>query len=772
MIRHCSAEDFRGKLKTVVRTRFLVIIALTACFAVSAFAAQTGAQSKKPASAKSTASSKKKKPKRKKKTVSPRRIRRIHRAFVASSELKPMARQLLENRSPAAYAGVEAYARRHARDDAGVLANLALGYAHILDHEPAKAIAPLKLVQARAGDLADYTTYFLGSSYQATGETEQALATLRDFNLRYPDSIFAREAALVYANALVASGDSAQAAALLEKYRRPYRSDLELALGRALLRSGDTSRGDDVLRHIYFSTPLAAEADDAGKLLASSGGLGATFALQKTRADQFAQAHRYRDAVQEYRSLLPLATPDDRPSVEVALAGALHHSGDDHQARQILEAMSLPAGDLSGQRFFYLAEMARSANDDDRFIGLLAQVRQAAPASSWLEQALLSAGNMFLLRNDYDRSIDFYREIVERFPQGKLAPYAHWKVAWLNLRQGRADAARKGFEEQITMYPASQQVPAAVYWRARLAEEEQNPPKARVYYQKLSQRFRNYYYAELARQRLEEIKLSARPDPDPVLERIPPVQLTSAYTEVQPPADDLRAQKAQLLQNGGLTEFAIRELKLAVDEEGGASWATAEMARLYRDNGQYYRALQVLKHAVPAYFAMDVDALPRPYWENLFPRPWWTDVKKYSSSNGLDPFLVASLIRQESEFNPEAISHANALGLMQVLPSTGKKLAHSMRVRGFSSQQLLVPDFNLQLGTRYFRELVDHFNGHVEYALAAYNAGTDRVEAWLANGKYRDAQEFVESIPFTETREYVQSVLRNATVYKRLYGTP
>ena len=756
-----------------MRTRFLVVIAITACLATSAFSAQTSAASKKNAGTKSSAAKKKKKSKRKK-TVSPqriRRIRRIRRAFVASSELKPMARQLLENRSPAAYAGVEAYARKHARDDAGVLANLALGYAHILDREPAKAIAPLKLAQTRAGDLADYTTYFLGSSYQATGESALALATLGDFTTKYADSIFARDAALAYANALVASGDPAQAAALLEKYRRPYRSDLEMALGRALLRAGDSARGADVLRHIYFSTPLAPEADDAGKLLASSGGLGANYALQKARADQFAQARRYREAVEEFRSLLPLATPEDRASVEVALAGTLHHNGDDRQARQMLQAMSLPDGDLNGQRLYYLAEMARSANDDDGFINLLAQIRQTAPASSWLEQALLTAANMFLLRNDYDRSIDFYREIVERFPQGKLAPYAHWKVAWLNLRQGRADEARKGFEEQIAMYPASAQVPAAVYWRARLAEEEQNPPKASVYYQKLSQRFRNYYYAELARQRLGDLKSSARPDPDPVLEKIPPIQLTSAYSSVEPPADDLNAQKAQLLQNGGLTEFAIRELKMAA-EDGGASWATAEMARLYRDNGQYYRALQVLKRAVPAYFAMDVEALPRPYWENLFPRPWWTDVKKYSSTNGLDPFLVASLIRQESEFNPEAISHANAFGLMQVLPSTGKKLARSMKVRGFTSQQLLAPDFNLQLGTRYFRELVDHFNGHVEYALAAYNAGTDRVEAWLANGKYRDPQEFVESIPFTETREYVQAVLRNATVYKRLYGTP
>ncbi len=757
----------------MVRTRFLLVVAIAALFCTSAFCAQTADTSTKSTSkrfAKPSHTKAKSKAKRKK-TVSPQRIRRMHRAFVASTELKPMARQLLDNRSPAAYAGVEAYARKHAHDDAGVLANLALGYAHILDHEPAKAIAPLKLAQARAGDLADYTAHFLGASYQATGQSDLAIASLSDFTTKYPDSIFVRDAAVNYGNALVTSGDPAQAAALLEKYRRPYRSDLEYAYGRALLRSGDATRGADVLRHMYFSTPLAAEADDAGKLLNAAGGLGANYALQKTRADQFAQAKRYREAVQELRSLRELATPEERPAVEVALAGAIHRSGDDRQARHTLEGLALPPGELNGERLFYLAEIARSANDDDRFLGTLAQIRQAAPTSGWLEQALLTAGNMFLLRNDYDRAIDFYREIGERFPQGKLAPYAHWKVAWLNLRQGRADAARKGFEEQIALYPGSQQVPAAVYWRARLAEEEQNPPKARVYYQKLSQRFRNYYYADLARVRLLDLKQASPPDADPVLEKIPPIQLTSAYTRVEPPADDLRAQKAQLLQNGGLTEFAIRELKSAA-EEGGASWATAEMARLYRDNGQYYRALQVLKRAVPAYLAMDLEALPRPYWEDLFPRPWWTDLKRYSSSNGLDPFLVASLIRQESEFNPEAISHANAFGLMQVLPSTGKKLAHSMKVRGFSSQQLLAPDFNLRLGTRYFRELVDHFNGHVEYALAAYNAGTDRVEAWLANGKYRDPQEFVESIPFTETREYVQSVLRNATVYKRLYGTP
>jgi soluble lytic murein transglycosylase len=178
-----------------------------------------------------------------------------------------------------------------------------------------------------------------------------------------------------------------------------------------------------------------------------------------------------------------------------------------------------------------------------------------------------------------------------------------------------------------------------------------------------------------------------------------------------------------------------------------------------------------LKRAVPNYFAVDLSVLPRSYWEDLFPRPYWTDVKRFASANGLDPYVVSALIRQESEFNPAAVSNKNALGLMQLLPRVGKNTAKQIRLRHFSAPQLFTPTINIELGTRYFRSLVDQFGG-IEYALAAYNAGDDRVQDWQSAGKYRDVEEFVESIPFTETREYVQAIMRNANVYRQLYGTP
>ena len=138
-------------------------------------------------------------------------------------------------------------------------------------------------------------------------------------------------------------------------------------------------------------------------------------------------------------------------------------------------------------------------------------------------------------------------------------------------------------------------------------------------------------------------------------------------------------------------------------------------------------------------------------------------------ANALDPYLVASLIRQESEFNPGAVSNANAYGLMQLLPQVGRGEARAAHIKHFSTSSLLVPTLNIQLGTHYFKEMVTQYSGQVEYALAAYNAGSNRVDDWLQSGHYRDVPEFVESIPFTETREYVQAIVRNAKVYQRLY---
>ena len=700
------------------------------------------------------------------------RVRRMRQAFVASTTLRPMAQQLIQDRSPAGYAGVEAFARAHAKEDAGALAWLVVGYAHVIDRDFAKAIDPLTRAKPQAGDLGDYVAYYLGTSYMQVGRVKEAMAELENFDSAHPDSLLVRDARVSYADALLLEAKAAEAASLLEKDRSPLRSDLEFALGRAYAASGQTPKAAEALGNVYYNMPSSTEADAAYAEMKKLAVLPlATEAQWKTRADLLMKGRRYADAADAYRELLAVASPANRPAAQVALADALHRSGRNGEAEQQLASLSGAGGEVSAQRLYILAEVQWASNDNDGFYRTVDELRKSAPASSWLEQALLLAANLHLVHHEYDQALDCYRELQQRFPSGTRASYAHWKAAWLTLRQGRNDEAKKAFEEQIALYPSGAETPAALYWRARLAEEDNQPAMARAFYEKVSERYLNYYYAELARERLKKMP----PAPAPIehfalLDRVPPLESSGKVTLSDPPADDLHLQKAELLANGGLVDSAVSELKAAASADGG-NWAVAETAQLYLETGHYDRAIEVMKHSAPNYFALDIPDLPRSYWEALFPKPYWPDLKRFALANDLDPYLVASLIRQESEFNPNAVSRANAVGLMQLLPKTGKNVAKQVKLKRYNPSQLYTPGVNMQLGTRYFRGMVDKF-GSFEYALAAYNAGSDRVEEWLGQGKYRDPQEFVESIPFTETREYVQAILRNANVYKQLYGTP
>lgn len=684
-----------------------------------------------------------------------------------------MAQQLIQDRSPAAYAGVEAYARAHAKEDAGALAWLVVGYAHVLDHDYEKAIDPLNRAKPLAGDLGDYVACYLGTSYLQTGHIPEALATLADFETAHPDSLLVRDAHISYAEALLREGRGAEAAALLEKDRVPVRSDIELAVGRAYAAAGQNSKAAEAFGNVYYNMPTSAEAEPAFAEMKKLPGLpSATPAQRKTRADLLMKGRRYADAADAYRDLLSVSPPAERTGAELAMADALHRVGRNREAKAALVALAGASGEQQAQRLYLLGEVAWASDENVAFYRAVDDLRKTSPASSWLEQALLSAANLHLVHHESDQALDAYRELQQRFPNGGRASYAHWKAAWLTLRQGRNDDAKKEFEEQIVLYPGGAETPAALYWRARLAEEENQPAIARAFYEKLSQRYLNYYYAELGRQRLRRLPAGpASPERISLLDRVPPLDGSGRVTLSDPPADDLHLQKAELLGNGGLVDFAARELQAAASADAG-NWITAETAQLFIDTGHYDRAIEVMKHSVPSYFALDIPDLPRSYWEALFPKAYWTDLKRYAMANGLDPYLVASLIRQESEFNPVAVSRANAVGLMQLLPRTGKLVAREVKLKRYNPSQLYTPEVNLQLGTRYFKSMVDKFGGSFEYALAAYNAGSDRVEEWLGEGKYRDPQEFVESIPFTETREYVQAIMRNASVYRQLYGTP
>jgi soluble lytic murein transglycosylase len=684
--------------------------------------------------------------------------------------LRPMAQQLAATRSAAAYSGVEGYARAHPGEGAAA-AYLALGHAYMLDHRFADASGMFRRASASGTALDDYADYLGAQAAVQGGHGADAYALLEHFEEKHPDSIFKSTAPVLLANAYLLQNDPQGALrVLLPMADAPEAShaDFRYALGRAYQTSGDTSHAAAVYRSLYVNLPLSMEAAEARAQMQAMN-MPLTAVERKVHADTLFNAKRYAEAGVEYHSIEHdsggLSQADHDALLIYAAACDMKLK---HISRREVERLPNTNDDSAALKLYMLAELSRNDHDEVGHDALIAQLVQRFPTSRWLEEALYSGGNMYLLKHDAKQATYHYSLLVKMFPSSTYAASAHWRTSWMNYRLHNYSEAARLMDEQIQGYPEGIEVPSALYWRGRIFEEqERNFAQAANYYRALTASYINFYYAGLARQRLNVLKAQpATAPPAAVLSSVPKPVVPTLTGEL--PENEPHLIKARLLANAALNEYIGPEIQASPTS---SEWGSLAQSEIFTSYGETTRALQAMKHSGISFFALPLEQVPTVYWKVLFPQPYWSELVANSQKNGLDPFLVASLIRQESEFNANVVSHANAWGLMQLLPSVGKSMAKKEGLKGYNTNALLNPSVNLQLGTRNLRMVLDRFGGQPEYALAAYNAGDVPVRSWMAAGSYQDIAEFVESIPYTETREYVQAILRNREIYRALYAT-
>ncbi len=171
------------------------------------------------------------------------------------------------------------------------------------------------------------------------------------------------------------------------------------------------------------------------------------------------------------------------------------------EARALLEQVQA-SGEANAQRLYLLGEIARNENNESAMAQNLERIRQRRRRAHGSSRRCSRLANIICWRRITISAIDMFREAQQRFQSSPRASYAHWKAAWLTYRQGRTENAKEDFENQVMWYPDRPEVPAALYWRARIAEDEHDYAMARAWYTKLGERFHNYYYGYLGRERL------------------------------------------------------------------------------------------------------------------------------------------------------------------------------------------------------------------------------------------------------------------------------
>ncbi len=640
--------------------------------------------------------------------------------------------------------------------------------------QPAAAIRDLKAVRDRLPQLADYVAYSLAAAEFDLGDFDAATRDLEPVWNTVPPSPLAGPAALVAARAHKQSARPAKGIDVL----REYYARLPQPVGDALLAecyraSGDLASAAVFFQQVYFQYPLSAEAADAAPALAelrsTLGGLypPPTTQAMFERAGKLARGADYRRARMEYQAILPAVGGVDRELARVRLGELDYLAGQTASAYAALRSLDLSSPEADAERLYYMTECARRLDQDDRLKDALQRLERY-PDSPWRLKALVVAGNRYLVENRAADYLPIYRACYQSF-SGPQADYCHWKVAWYAYIHRQPDSADL-LREHLAKYPGSDRTSAALYFLGRLAEAANDPSAAKAYYSELAGRFPNAYYADLADRRLEQPAVFGAVDSTAIrqyLTGVVPVQRFEAKFDPTP-ATQARLDRARLLAAAGLEDQAEDELRYGARTEDQPHVLAVRLAQVAGKYSEPHRALQLVKSLVPGYLSIPLENAPASFWRLLYPLPWRTELERYSELRGLDPYIVAGLIRQESEFNPQALSPAQAYGLTQILPSTGRLLLKVPR-RRFRPSVLFRPELNLRLGTAYLRTMYDANLGRWERTLAAYNAGTSRVDNWLGWAEYREPAEFIESIPFSETRNYVFAVLRNASMYRKLY---
>jgi soluble lytic murein transglycosylase len=684
-----------------------------------------------------------------------------------------LVRAWRDSPTPARRAAVENYATAHSKDTSGALARLALGVVAYEHKEYPAAIAALRKVQ-RLPQIADYTAWYLAASRVESNDVSGIAGDLAPTHSAPLLSPLSAKAWLLEARALETTQPAEGARILRELYAELPEPEGDVTLADCYRAAHDLVHAAESYQRVYYQYPTGAAATRAGAaLLALQDTMGNAYPpplprLMLRRPDRLMELREYALARSEYRALVDRVAGLEREQARVRVGEADFLKGSVKVACSYFRGLDLAQSEAEAERLYDVGECARRQGDDGEMMSTIERLGRQYPKSPWRLRALVSAANRYLLVNRPDDYLPLYRAAYQDFPADAVTGLCHWKVAFHSYLLGEADAGRL-LREHLRGYPAHFTAGAALYFLGRRAERENDFAAARTCYQRLPQAFENHYYAMLARERLRSPEIAGAapsaetarfladvtfPKPEPV-----PAQSTSATTA--------RLQRSRLLRTAGLGDLADSELRFGARTDGQPPLLAIEIAAAA---AAPHQAMRIMKSLAPEYLSLALDQAPRRFWELLFPLPYRADVVRAARDKNLDPYLLAGLIRQESEFDPLARSRANAFGLTQVRPATGRLFARQAGIARFNSRLLFQPAANLKIGVSIFSSMLNQNGGKLEQTLAAYNAGPNRVVEWLAWNTYREPAEFVESIPFTETRDYVQAVLRNADLYRRLYG--
>ncbi len=583
----------------------------------------------------------------------------------------------------------------------------------------------------------DQVLFNLGRVLAMNGRDGPAVAVLARLHAEYPKSPLSRRAQLLIAEIRLEGRQADQAlltlVPLLSDAYRPGDNAVRFLMARAFIALHREEEALRLLRGILIHGPGTAESLLASRIIDALGGVELSFDEKLQRAHSLARFRRYDEASKEYERLLSLSPGN--PEILEALGRALFSSRQYDKAGAIL-------GKAESADSAYLEVRSLYRNGDQKaFLQRLKEVQTRYPELHRRLFALRLAKGQDLRRAGNFREAErLYTELLGVYPDERSAIL--WELGWSQYRRSDFGSAAGTFKKLLASAD-SPDIDKALYWLARSHDQLGQPKEARVALERLRGEYGHGYYAALANNGARS--MLTEPEPPAGFPRIP---------------EDGPLRRIEELRLVGLLAEARTELALAASQMESMEDAQA-FGYLAAGVEDFARAMQVAEPL--SRFKPELRYI-------AYPRGYWSHIEAASTQEGIDPYLVASVIRRESRFNPRAYSSAGAMGLMQLMPATARRAATSTGVPLEGESTLFEPDTNIRIGTHHLAELIRQYGQNIILAVAAYNAGRSAVAKWLERKDPVPPDEFVEEISYPETQNYVKHVIKNYIHYRELWG--
>ena len=651
-----------------------------------------------------------------------------------------------------------------------VSAARALAHAAMLigAEKPAQALPFIRSSALGSTPLAGYAAYLKGVAELELDRDDAARETFTGLRAARPAGFLYEAASLQLAEISVTQRDYAAAVAVYDELlaQKPAApDDVLLRLARAASSAGIRTRALAAYQTLYFDWPTSEAAASAEKEMAAEelepfGAGAARLSRELTRAELLFAERRYGPAREAFERLVAHSSGDQAELVRLRLAESDYFLHRYQRVREDVSPFLSHASRRAEARFYYLMTTRQLGNREE-YIRLTRSLVDEFPTSSWSEDALNNLATFHVLNNDDERADEVFRELASRFPSGRYTARASWKIGWWAYRHKRYAEVADVFEGAAAAFPRSDYRPSYLYWAGQAREQLGDRATADDRFQLVVTDYANSYYGRLATTVLKAHGLVA-PASEAASRR-----LTSGAPEdvARPPTADLIRWLIAL----EMYDEALDEVQYAERVWGRSTVLEATRAWLLNRRGDLRPAINLMRQTYPQFLAVGGETLPNEILKIIFPIDYWPLIRQHAAQHKLDPYLVAALIAQESTFDKDVTSGATAVGLMQIMPATGRRWARRLGIRGYATRKLTLAEINVRIGTAYFADLMKQF-GSEHVALAAYNAGDSRAVRWLNERPGLPRDEFVDDIPFPETQNYVRRILGTAEDYRRLYG--